>query len=100
MVSSQHCKLALVRDAAAGKCEVWLEDCSNNGTFVNEAKVGKGNKVRLHEDDKVGLLAACGGEEPPLYAYVFQDLTAELSAAEVEQIFMAAPKPRDAELQA
>lgn len=34
---------------------VYLEDLSQNGTFVNGKKVGRGNKVILESNDKIAL---------------------------------------------
>ena len=81
-ISSIHCKISLASASGQTGLQMWLEDCSVNGTYVNAQKIGRGNKVRLHQDDQIGLLKACGGLEPPPYAFVFKDLTAGLSAAD------------------
>uniref|UniRef100_A0A7S3WK80 FHA domain-containing protein n=1 Tax=Strombidinopsis acuminata TaxID=141414 RepID=A0A7S3WK80_9SPIT len=67
-ISSTHCKLSLTVASTAGAAarpatgqlvmQVWLEDCSVNGTYVNAQKIGRGNKVRLADGDKIGLLKA------------------------------------------
>jgi pSer/pThr/pTyr-binding forkhead associated (FHA) protein len=37
--------------------------CSINGTFVNGKKIGKGNKVLLHNGDEIALAAQKGKPE-------------------------------------
>ena len=65
-VSSMHCCLY---KSAAG--QVWVEDLSANGVFVNGARVGKGHKLRLHHLDEITLLKprVPGGDPPP---YLFR----------------------------
>ena len=72
-VSSVHCRITLTHapapesdespDEDAQPLEVWLEDASANGTYVNAEKVGKGNRVRLSQNDEIGLIKPCGGAE-------------------------------------
>lgn len=103
-ISSVHCKLSLAAGGAAGaECrsprapfgplvpQVWLEDCSVNGTYVNAQKIGRGNKVRLSHGDKIGLLKPCGGAEAPPYAFIFHDLTAGLAAEDFPLLGVRAP---------
>ena len=100
-ISSVHCRITIIQlsddalddDDARSNLEVWLEDSSANGTFVNAQKVGKGNRVRLSQNDEIGLIKPCvsGAERPP-WAFIFQDFGADLSAAEVAAVF-GAPQP-------
>eukprot|EP00933_Yihiella_yeosuensis_P073405 TRINITY_DN82069_c0_g1_i1.p1 TRINITY_DN82069_c0_g1~~TRINITY_DN82069_c0_g1_i1.p1 ORF type:complete len:580 (+),score=158.26 TRINITY_DN82069_c0_g1_i1:46-1785(+) len=50
-VSGQHCSLTLKSGQAF--CEV--EDCSSNGTFVNEIKLSKGEKQTVKDGDVLSL---------------------------------------------
>jgi len=52
-VSSQHCRL-ISGSARGGVCV--LEDLSVNGTFVNGAKVGRGNAIDIRDGDQISLL--------------------------------------------
>jgi hypothetical protein len=103
-ISSVHCKLSLAAGGSAGADgrspraptgsvvpQVWLEDCSVNGTYVNAQKIGRGNKVRLCHGDKIGLLKPCGGAEAPPYAFLFHDLTAGLAAEDFPLLGVHAP---------
>jgi hypothetical protein len=102
-ISSVHCKLSLAAGGAGadGRSprvatgqlvpQVWLEDCSVNGTYVNAQKIGRGNKVRLSHGDKIGLLKPCGGAEAPPYAFLFHDLTAGLAAEDFPLLGVHAP---------
>ena len=82
------------------RTEVWIEDCSSNGTFVNSQKLGKGSRVRLAQNDEIGLIRACGGAERPPYAFIFQDFSAELEPHELMALLnpsaavTAPPTPR------
>ena len=45
------------RPASPARCaQVWLEDCSANGTWCNGAKLGRGKQVQLSADARIGLL--------------------------------------------
>lgn len=53
-ISKQHCKI--VRTVvSSGTPEVYLEDYSSNGTYVNSEKIGKGNKRILKNNDHISL---------------------------------------------
>ena len=69
-ISSVHCKLFTQVHQRSGAVEWWLEDCSSNGTFVNDEKVGKGKSTKLCHKDSISLLKPTNGAEPPPYAYV------------------------------
>lgn len=56
-VSSQHCRLLC--PAGDGDACI-LEDLSVNGSFVNGAKVGKGNRASLRHGDEISLLRPTG----------------------------------------
>ncbi|XP_076232242.1 serine/threonine-protein kinase Chk2 [Calliopsis andreniformis] len=49
---------------------VYLEDLSQNGTFVNKKKVGRGNKVVLESNDVISLA------QPIVTVYVFMSTSA------------------------
>ncbi|KAG7209009.1 hypothetical protein KM043_015176 [Ampulex compressa] len=49
---------------------VYLEDLSQNGTFVNKEKVGRGNKVVLESNDIISLV------QPMVVVYVFMSTSA------------------------
>lgn len=86
-ISSKHC--AVFRD---DKEQVWVEDYSLSGTFVNGVKVPKNSKKRLANGDTITLLHASaaaltspraavsttgGGKKASsnFYEFVFRDLT-------------------------
>ena len=73
MISNVHCRVYLKQRNETAPVQVWLEDCSSNGTFVNAQKVGKGRSVPLSHKDEIGLLVPCSGvdavERPP-FAFV------------------------------
>ncbi|CAK9828062.1 Ovarian-specific serine/threonine-protein kinase Lok [Anthophora retusa] len=49
---------------------VYLEDLSQNGTFVNKKKVGRGNKIVLESNDVISLA------QPVVTIYIFMSTTA------------------------
>ena len=87
-ISSVHCKITIQQSTSAGaggpSFEVWLEDCSVNGTFVNAQKVGKGKKVPLAQNDEIGILNKLVNNPP--YAFIFQDFTKELTGGELSSL--------------
>lgn len=52
---------------------VYLEDLSQNGTFVNKKKVGRGNKIILESNDVISLA------QPIVTVYIFMSTTASES---------------------
>jgi len=55
-VSRQHFEITCVINSETNEKEYWLTDLSGNGTYVNGKVVGKSNKVKLFQDDKIGIL--------------------------------------------
>ena len=45
----------MVRGETASGYQVYVEDLSSNGTFVNGELVGRGNKVALKNNDEISL---------------------------------------------
>jgi serine/threonine-protein kinase CHEK2 len=43
-------------EAKAGSTYAWLEDTSGNGTFINDALVGRNNRRELHDGDEISIL--------------------------------------------
>ncbi|EOD15152.1 hypothetical protein EMIHUDRAFT_246021 [Emiliania huxleyi CCMP1516] len=76
-VSSVHAKLSFARETG----EVWLEDCSVNGTWLGARRIGKGKVVRLHDGDIFSLLRSDSGSTPPQYSYSIELLARSGSAA-------------------
>ena len=54
IVSNRHC--LLFAEIKGGKTIVVLEDLSSNGTFVNEAVVGRNKRRELKENDEITVL--------------------------------------------
>ena len=62
-ISAVHCRIYRKRGG-------WfLEDCSSNGTYLNDTKLGKGNSAKLSHKDAFSLLKPMGGPDQPPYAY-------------------------------
>ncbi|KOC60563.1 Ovarian-specific serine/threonine-protein kinase Lok [Habropoda laboriosa] len=57
-------------DGNTNDAVVYLEDLSQNGTFVNKKKVGRGNKVVLESNDVISLV------QPHVAIYIFMSTTA------------------------
>lgn len=53
-ISKRHCKIVKA-DILSATSEVYLEDYSSNGTYVNSEKVGKGKKRILKNNDQISL---------------------------------------------
>lgn len=53
-ISKRHCKIVRT-DASSATREVYLEDYSSNGTYVNGEIIGKGNKRILKNNDHISL---------------------------------------------
>ena len=81
-VSSVHCKLLIKLSQRPASAQVWLEDHSSNGTYVNAQRVGKGRSMPLSNLDQIGFLWPCSEssiEERPPFSFVW------LSASETTQ---------------
>ena len=95
-VSSVHAKLSFARETG----EVWLEDCSVNGTWLGARRIGKGKVVRLHDGDIFSLLRSDSGSTPPQYSYSIELLARSGSAAprpapnDEEDVFSQSLPPR------
>ena len=73
MVSALHCRLTVKQRSESSTAQVWVEDLSSNGTFVNAQRVGKGRSVPLSHMDEVGLLVPCSGPDAaqrPPFAFI------------------------------
>jgi hypothetical protein len=103
-LSSTHCKIVLKRPSEESRAaadeddgdepiaEVWLYDLSSNGTFLNHQKVGKGNSVRMKQNDEIGFIKPSGGANPPPFAFIFQEFIGDLEPYELEALI--GPRPR------
>ena len=70
-ISSQHFRVyhtirwpAAGADAEAPRLQPWLEDLSQNGTYVNGRLVGKHKTVELQEADRIELVFPQGRVPP------------------------------------
>lgn len=54
VVSNRHC--LIFTEQKGGETVAVLEDLSQNGTFVNEALVGRNKRRELHEQDEIAVL--------------------------------------------
>eukprot|EP00968_Pinguiococcus_pyrenoidosus_P025072 scaffold5443_cov291-Pinguiococcus_pyrenoidosus.AAC.5 len=57
-VSSEHCIIYCLETGTLGVPDVYLEDRSQNGTYINdnERRIGKGKRRLLHNGDEVHLV--------------------------------------------
>ena len=65
-----HCKIT--RDSSTNL--TFLEDLSSNGTWLNEVKIGKNNKVEIKNGDIIYLLHKTKVAEQDIMGYVFSFL--------------------------
>ena len=62
--------------ARAPRLQAWLEDLSQNGTFINQQPVGKGNKKLLSAGDRIEFVFPQGRQQPqggnnfPVFTYM------------------------------
>ena len=54
-ISSRHCYIWRQRSGEGGLWEVFIEDRSTNGTYVNGRNLGKGSRRQLFEGDEIAL---------------------------------------------
>ena len=66
-LSKVHCKI--FRDSEG---IIWIEDMSSNGTFIEDEKIGKGNKRKLVSGDKIYLLHKSKVKTDDILGYVFE----------------------------
>lgn len=62
LVCCKTCQLLNSASRAVLQGEWWVTDTSTNGTFINSAKIGKGNQAVLKVDDRLGLSFAGPGQ--------------------------------------
>ncbi|XP_072042861.1 E3 ubiquitin-protein ligase CHFR-like [Amphiura filiformis] len=65
-VSSKHCRLTRQEDG-----KTWLEDTSTNGTWVNQTKLTKGQRLQVTHGDEIFLVKRPGVQT---LAYMFQEM--------------------------
>eukprot|EP00929_Paragymnodinium_shiwhaense_P070067 TRINITY_DN35447_c0_g1_i1.p1 TRINITY_DN35447_c0_g1~~TRINITY_DN35447_c0_g1_i1.p1 ORF type:complete len:640 (+),score=214.26 TRINITY_DN35447_c0_g1_i1:90-2009(+) len=72
-VSGQHCLLHVPKDVSA-ELPPELEDCSTNGTYVNEVKLCRGTRQQLQLGDVISLTKAAeeGVDAPELLRIQFR----------------------------
>jgi len=78
-VSGKHCRI-FKEDNNGGSPIVFIEDISTNGTYVDGEKIGKGNKLLLHNGAEISLLNT-KNKNSEILAYIFQ-ITSEESKEE------------------
>lgn len=58
-ISNRHCKIYCERERENSPLEVFIEDSSANGTFINKTiKLQKGTRRLLHTGDEISLISA------------------------------------------
>jgi hypothetical protein len=62
-VSGFHCRISRQLEETQGN-NIYLEDFSTNGTFVNKVKVGKGNHHLLADGDSISLTNPMAPKDP------------------------------------
>ena len=71
-VSNVHCRLYCMPSASVtGKVQAWIEDTSNNGTFINrDTRLKKGVPRKLHDRDEISLISpVCPkNQDPDVYS--------------------------------
>ena len=65
-LSGVHCKI--FKD---DEDNIWIEDMSSNGTFIEDEKIGKGTKRKLVSGDKIYLLHKSKVKADDILGYVF-----------------------------
>lgn len=68
-LSGVHCKV--FKDADDN---IWIEDLSSNGTFIENEKIGKGSKKKLASGDKIYLLHQSKVKAEDILGYVFSSM--------------------------
>lgn len=58
-ISNRHCKIYCERERESAPLDVFVEDSSANGTFINKnIKLQKGTRRLLHNGDEISLISA------------------------------------------
>ncbi|XP_068968652.1 ovarian-specific serine/threonine-protein kinase Lok-like [Bombus flavifrons] len=70
VMSKIHFKITREYIGNGNDAIVYLEDLSQNGTFVNKKKIGRGNKIILESNDIISLA------QPIVTVYIFMSTTA------------------------
>jgi len=98
--SSQSASQDEMQDASGGapRLEAWLEDLSQNGTFVNGTLVGRNEKRKLKDGDRIELVFPQGSSSNdvnhfPTFTYQAPSPPGDLSLAGGVQCADAAPSP-------
>ena len=73
-LSGTHCKIYKDSD---NNC--WIEDLSSNGTFIEDEKIGKGNKRKMVSGDKIYLLHKSKVKVEETLGYVFSSMIEDSS---------------------
>ena len=54
-VSGTHCRITCEAGEGPGRLNVWIEDLSSNGTFLNDTMLGRNVRTRLKPNDQVAV---------------------------------------------
>eukprot|EP01091_Cochliopodium_minus_P011670 TRINITY_DN3371_c0_g1_i1.p1 TRINITY_DN3371_c0_g1~~TRINITY_DN3371_c0_g1_i1.p1 ORF type:complete len:489 (+),score=159.13 TRINITY_DN3371_c0_g1_i1:85-1551(+) len=73
-ISSKHCKIYVVKHLLLARYEVWVEDTSSNGTYINRELVGKNNKKLLRPEDTLHLYIPESSEDEEEISYVLKEM--------------------------
>lgn len=68
-LSGIHCKVY-----KGNEDDCWIEDLSSNGTFIENDKIGKGQKKKLVSGDKIYLLHQSKVKPDEILGYVFSSM--------------------------
>lgn len=84
-ISARHCRLfRSSSDIPKGTSnEIFLEDLSSNGTFLNGKKLGKGKRGQVKNGDEISLVAK-RKDTDCIISYIFQDLSVDENEVEEE----------------
>ena len=76
-ISSKHCKLFVIKKEGNGdypEFQVWVEDTSSNGTYINKELIGKNNKKILCLDDTLSIYIPKNSEKHKEISYVLKEI--------------------------
>ncbi len=84
-ISKLHCAIikkrhpikapSIYESPAMGLEDIWLLDSSTNGCFIGNRKVGKGHKVKIHNNDMVSLFRDRQNRDEIIYRVIINDGT-------------------------